>query len=141
MIATAISVILVVGYATLIALITIGWLRLKVFHKSEFIPQVKVSVIIAVRNEAENIRILLISLLAQDYPSHLLEIIIVDDHSTETIVFSMFAPRPYRLRNTMSGLAMTPAFCMVLRKSDELQNSSAFWRSSASNKSTTSSWF
>jgi poly-beta-1,6-N-acetyl-D-glucosamine synthase len=68
----------------LIAAITIGWLKLKVFIKNDSSPQIKVSAIVAVRNEEENIKMLLTSLLSQDYPSQLLEIIIVDDHSTDS---------------------------------------------------------
>lgn len=84
MIFTLISAIVFIGYALLIIAITIGWCRLRVFKKSGLFAQVKVSVIVAVRNEAANVKQLLTSLLTQDYPSHLLEIIIVDDHSTDT---------------------------------------------------------
>jgi cellulose synthase/poly-beta-1,6-N-acetylglucosamine synthase-like glycosyltransferase len=83
MIFTLISVIVLIGYALLITAITIGWLRLKVFRRTDSFPSIKVSVIVAVRNEALNINKLLNSLSAQRYPSQLLEIIIVDDHSTD----------------------------------------------------------
>ena len=46
-------------------------------------PSKKVSVIVAARNEELNIARTLNDILAQDYPSELLEIIIVDDHSTD----------------------------------------------------------
>ncbi len=84
MIFTLISVIIFISYASLITLITVGWLRLKVFKSTGSLPQIKVSVIVAVRNEAGNIEILMKSLFSQKYPSHLLEIIIVDDHSTDS---------------------------------------------------------
>ena len=84
MIFTLISVIVFFGYVLLITAITIGWLRLKVFKRTDSLPKVKVSVIVAARNEMRNIEILLNCLLAQDYPSHLFEIIIVDDHSTDS---------------------------------------------------------
>jgi cellulose synthase/poly-beta-1,6-N-acetylglucosamine synthase-like glycosyltransferase len=84
MILFLISAILISGYALLIASITIGWWRLKVFRKTGLLPSVKVSIIVAARNEAGNIESLLSCLLAQDYPPHLLEIIIVDDHSTDS---------------------------------------------------------
>lgn len=54
------------------------------FKSTDLISEAKVSVIVAVRNEALNIEALLKSLLAQNYPSHLFEIIIVDDHSTDS---------------------------------------------------------
>lgn len=50
------------------------------------IPTKKVSVIIPVRNESQNILLLLEDLLAQEYPKDLLEIIIVDDHSEDNTV-------------------------------------------------------
>ncbi|MDO9256639.1 MAG: glycosyltransferase [Bacteroidales bacterium] len=83
MIFLLISVIVFVGYALLITAITMGWLRLKVFRRTDSLPKVKVSIIVAARNEARNVERLLNSLLAQDYPSHLVEIIIIDDHSTD----------------------------------------------------------
>jgi cellulose synthase/poly-beta-1,6-N-acetylglucosamine synthase-like glycosyltransferase len=43
----------------------------------------KVSIIIPVRNESQNILHILNDLKKQDYPSHLLEVIIIDDHSTD----------------------------------------------------------
>lgn len=46
----------------------------------------RVSVIVPCRNEAKNIENCIRALLAQDYPKHLLEIVIVDDHSTDTTV-------------------------------------------------------
>jgi cellulose synthase/poly-beta-1,6-N-acetylglucosamine synthase-like glycosyltransferase len=84
MIFQAISVLIFIGYALLIIAITIGWWRLRPFKKTDLQPQVKVSVIVAVRNEEAYVKMLLSSLLAQNYPSQLLEIIIVDDHSTDS---------------------------------------------------------
>ncbi|MEP7196899.1 MAG: glycosyltransferase [Saprospiraceae bacterium] len=46
-----------------------------------FIPSTKVTVIVPVRNEAENIQSCIESLIAQNYPKELFEIIIVDDQS------------------------------------------------------------
>jgi cellulose synthase/poly-beta-1,6-N-acetylglucosamine synthase-like glycosyltransferase len=43
----------------------------------------KITVLIAARNEAERIHLTIEDILAQDYPKHLTEIIIVDDHSTD----------------------------------------------------------
>lgn len=43
----------------------------------------KVSVIIAARNEEDTIPLILKDLLMQDYPKDLLEIIVIDDHSTD----------------------------------------------------------
>ncbi len=53
-------------------------------------PQIKLSgvntkatVLIAARNEEDKIHLTIEDILAQDYPKHLTEIIIVDDHSTD----------------------------------------------------------
>ena len=78
-----ISILLIVSYAILIASITIGWWRLKKFQNNEPIPGVKVSIVVAVRNEILNIDALLKSLFQQDYPQDLYEIIIVDDDSDD----------------------------------------------------------
>ncbi len=71
-------------YSILIIAISIGWYRLKVFKKSGLNQEINVSVIVAVRNEAGNIKTLLHSLLQQEYRH--LEIIIVDDHSTDDTI-------------------------------------------------------
>jgi len=58
-----------------------------------------VSILIAARNEEDKIFNTIIDILAQDYPSHLMELIVVDDHSTDRtseIVLS-FADRGVKL--------------------------------------------
>ncbi len=49
-------------------------------------PITKVSVVIAARNEAQNISTCLHDIIHQNYPSDLVEIIVVDDNSTDTTV-------------------------------------------------------
>ncbi len=60
-------------------------LRIKPFRK-ESTPEIFVSVIIACKNEQQNIPDLLISLSQQEYNRNLFEVIIVDDHSTDNTV-------------------------------------------------------
>lgn len=60
-----------------------GWLLLPVFKPSNTKPYTHISLIVALRNEEANVKALLQSLLAQTYPSNLLEIVLVDDHSTD----------------------------------------------------------
>lgn len=61
-----------------------GWHKQKQFTiPGSFHPQTKISVVIAARNEAQNIEACIRSILAQDYPATLLEIIVVDDFSTD----------------------------------------------------------
>jgi cellulose synthase/poly-beta-1,6-N-acetylglucosamine synthase-like glycosyltransferase len=62
-----------------------GWAKQNDFiFPSDFKPSTFISVIIPARNEADNIRACISSILAQEYPQHLLEIIVVDDHSTDS---------------------------------------------------------
>lgn len=60
-----------------------GWSKIKSFQAKEEPCKTTVSVLIAARNEEENIKKTIEDVLAQDYPRHLLELIIVDDHSTD----------------------------------------------------------
>lgn len=50
---------------------------------TNFIPTEKISVIIPFRNEAQNIITCLEGIIKQDYPSHLLEVFLMDDHSED----------------------------------------------------------
>ncbi|MDZ7742792.1 MAG: glycosyltransferase [Bacteroidota bacterium] len=72
-----------IAYLVLIALYTLGWFRMKTFRTGEKDPAQFLSVLIAARNEEENISECLTSLLAQNYPAGLYEIIVVDDRSED----------------------------------------------------------
>lgn len=57
-----------------------------------------VSVVVALRNEVDHIETLLSSLQNQDYPGHLYELILVDNHSTDDSVATarrFLIPQPY----------------------------------------------
>lgn len=60
-----------------------GWFKIPVFRRNETAVVKSVSVLIAARNEEENIARTLDCIVAQDFPKELLEIIVVDDHSTD----------------------------------------------------------
>lgn len=61
-----------------------GWRSLPTFNLSEnFEPKTPISLLIPARNEADNIAICLHAIAAQNYPKHLLEVIVIDDHSTD----------------------------------------------------------
>ncbi len=63
---------------------TFGWVSLTgARQKRDTLPDVTFSVIIAVRNEMKMISECLETMLRQDYPSDLFEVIVVDDHSTD----------------------------------------------------------
>jgi len=59
------------------------WKNTKELSSSTISKLPSVSIIIPVRNEALHIESLINDLLAQDYPAHLIEIIVVDDHSED----------------------------------------------------------
>jgi cellulose synthase/poly-beta-1,6-N-acetylglucosamine synthase-like glycosyltransferase len=75
--------ILMVVYAVLIAYYHSAWNKLPEFVLPQKQASVFISVIIAARNEEENIPQLLQSLQDQQYPKSLYEVIIVNDHSTD----------------------------------------------------------
>lgn len=75
--------LLMVVYAVLIAYYHAAWNRLPEFVLPEKNASVFISVIIAARNEENNINGLLQSLYDQRYPKELYEVIIIDDHSTD----------------------------------------------------------
>ncbi len=76
--------LLMVVYAVLIAYYHSAWNKLPQFALSEKEASVLISVIIAARNEEKNIPQLLQSLQDQQYPKSLYEVIIIDDHSTDS---------------------------------------------------------
>jgi len=82
-----ISIVFSVLYCWLILYFLIGWIKLNRLETgNEFIAAKSlpfVSVIIPVRNEAEHIQDCLNAVIAQNYPKHLYEIIVIDDYSTD----------------------------------------------------------
>ena len=71
------------GYFVIIILIQAGLIRNKAFGALPKTFHTKATVIIPARNEENNILNVLNDLLQQDFPSDLLEIILVDDGSTD----------------------------------------------------------
>ncbi len=70
-------------YFFIIILINIGIFCLKKVTTASLNHGTTVTIIIPARNEEENIGNCLGDLLSQDYPLHLLEVVVVDDHSTD----------------------------------------------------------
>src|SRR5690349_17947807 len=80
----AACLILTAAYMLLMLIYRAGWSGQPVFRTpADYSPGTPVSVIIPARNEAAVIRACLRSVLDQDYPDHLLEVIVVDDHSED----------------------------------------------------------
>lgn len=78
-----IAVFLSILYNLWIGYFYYGWLRTPDYISVTKATGLPVTIVVPVRNEMENISGLLDSLFLQDYPQDLLEIIIVDDHSTD----------------------------------------------------------
>lgn len=70
-------------YVTIVLFIRRGWLLLTPFVSENKVPRTRVTVLIAARNEEDNIGLTIDDILAQTYPQALTELIIVDDHSTD----------------------------------------------------------
>ncbi|HET9745445.1 MAG TPA: glycosyltransferase, partial [Chitinophagaceae bacterium] len=83
MILIYVTIGLFIPYAILILFYRSGWNELKIFYPGAQEPYLRISVIIAARNEEENIGKLLQSIGSQTYPKELLEVIVVDDHSSD----------------------------------------------------------
>lgn len=60
-----------------------GWMEIPEAPPPQHPPTTGVTILIAARNEAANLPALLDSIARQTYPLHLLEVIIIDDHSTD----------------------------------------------------------
>jgi len=83
---TYIVLFVILIYVLVILAFAYGWVKIKAFTSKTTYQYPKVSIVIAFRNEEENISQLLHSLSAQTYPKDNTEIILVDDHSTDNTV-------------------------------------------------------
>lgn len=80
---STVSLLLTGLYLFVVAYLIKGWAALKRSKTEGALLSTRLTVLIAARNEAERIHLTIEDILAQDYPKHLTEIIIVDDHSTD----------------------------------------------------------
>ena len=98
---TAIYVIIVITFIK-------GWRSLIVYEPVKSIASTKVSIIVAARNEAHHIAKTIQDLLDQDYPAELVEIIIINDHSTDetAAIITSFAQDGVKLINLMEDNAL-----------------------------------
>lgn len=74
---------LFVLYSLLIIYYWLSWKSIPDYTPAASLKQTKISVIIPARNEEENIGRLLQALQKQTYPAALIEVIVIDDHSTD----------------------------------------------------------
>lgn len=77
------SIFLTIIYVFVVATFITGWHKLKVFKFDGTPAKTKVSIIIAARNEELLIGKTIDDILAQDYNNDLMEVIVIDDHSTD----------------------------------------------------------
>lgn len=88
-------------YAMLIMVFYWHWRQIPILYDSSIEKQIKVTVLIPVRNEEKGILQLLEDIKAQDYPKNLLEVIVIDDYSTDNtrqIILAHKAQFLYHLR-------------------------------------------
>ncbi len=74
------------AYIIIILIFTAGWYKMTEFVNSSPLLSKKISVIIAIRNEAKNLNNLLNSLNEQSLPKSQFEIIIIDDDSVDNSI-------------------------------------------------------
>jgi len=84
MIILIVCISLFVFYSGLIIYYWQSWKSVPDFFLSDHTAQIKISVIVAARNEEKNIGQLLLALQQQTYPSEYFEIIVVDDNSSDS---------------------------------------------------------
>jgi len=73
-------------YGIIIQLYNVWWQQIPLFNVADipdWRPSTKISVIIPARNEAANIAACMQAICKQDYPLHLIQVIVVDDNSTD----------------------------------------------------------
>ena len=85
MVIIIISILLFAVYAVLLIYYRQSWITIPTVNRPPGISNeaIFISVIIPARNEEENIRACLESVINQTYPKHRFEVIVVDDHSTD----------------------------------------------------------
>lgn len=81
------AIMLALGYASLMAAYFLGWKKMMVFEPDLSLKiSRKISIIIPARNEETNILTCINSILKNNYPKHLFEIIVIDDFSEDNTV-------------------------------------------------------
>ncbi len=99
LVVSIVSITLALAYLGLILFLRRGWFAVEAFNLKSTRFKTRVSILIAARNEEDKIFNTINDILAQDYPANLMELIVVDDHSsdqTSEIVLS-FADRGVKL--------------------------------------------
>ncbi|SEM02447.1 Glycosyltransferase, catalytic subunit of cellulose synthase and poly-beta-1,6-N-acetylglucosamine synthase [bacterium A37T11] len=90
-------------YVLVVSYFWLGWKRLRKPIPPQTLPDIRISVLIAARNEEQQIGDTIHDILSQDYPAGLFELIVVDDHSTDRTaeVVTSFAAQGVKLIRLM----------------------------------------
>ncbi len=83
LVVSILTTILTLCYVSVVLFFWRGWKNIPFFIRTKAEPKIFVSVLIAARNEEEKIGKTINDILAQNYPKHLLQVIVVDDHSDD----------------------------------------------------------
>lgn len=103
---SVLALLMTLVYAIIVVYMRRGWTSIPFFSlDKDDISSTKVSVLIAARNEEENIGRTLDALVAQTYPKELFEVIVVDDHSDDSTadIVRRYADRGVRLLQLDEG--------------------------------------
>ncbi len=95
------------AYFALIFFFLRHWRAFPIWDPGPAVPAIRISILVPARNEAETIESCLRSLIRQNYPADLLEIIVIDDHSedgTPERVQELGFPRVRLLKLEEAGL-------------------------------------
>lgn len=98
-------VIMTVVYVVLVFYMLRGWMQIPYFKPQHKTVHTPISVLIAARNEEDNITRTLDCIVNQDFPKELLQIIVVDDHSTDNTaaIVASYASRGVTLLQLNEG--------------------------------------
>ncbi len=77
------SIFLTLVYILVVITFIVGWAKIALFKRTEQKGRTSVSIIIAARNEEEKIDKTIVDMLSQSYERALIEVIVIDDHSTD----------------------------------------------------------
>ncbi|WP_460778738.1 glycosyltransferase family 2 protein, partial [Nocardiopsis nanhaiensis] len=69
----------------------------------EWVPELSVSVVVPAHGHPEKLALVLASLAAQSYPAHLMEVLVVDDGSSEPLVLPEVCPENTKLLSSAPG--------------------------------------
>nr|WP_317170411.1 glycosyltransferase [Sphingobacterium chuzhouense] len=106
--ATSLDIFLVtmtVVYVVLVFYMLRGWMQIPYFKPQQTTVHTPISVLIAARNEEDNIARTLNCIVNQDFPKELLQIIVMDDHSTDNTaaIVASYASRGVTLLQLNEG--------------------------------------